>query len=119
MRLVSRTYKQILTVNTKKANNPADFFYLNGQKLNRHFSREDRQMANKYMQRCSTSLVIREKQINTKEIQLHTHSDGCEKGGGKISWQGYAETLGFSDIASGSVEWCSCPGKEFGDSSKS
>ena len=28
MRLVSRTYKQILTVNTKKANNPSDFFFL-------------------------------------------------------------------------------------------
>ena len=75
-------------------------------------------MANRYMQRCSTSLVIREKQIKAKEIQLHTHSDGCVKGWGKISWQGYAETLGFSDTADGNAEWCSCPGKQVGDSSK-
>ena len=59
--LISRIYNEHPQLNNRSQ---ATQFKI-GQRLNRHFSEEDSQMANNHKKRCSTSSVIKEIQIKT------------------------------------------------------
>jgi hypothetical protein len=58
-------YNELKKLNSTK---PSDTIKIYGRKINKDFSTEEYQMREKHLKKCSTSFIIRERQIKTSQI---------------------------------------------------
>jgi hypothetical protein len=88
--LIANIYKELKKLNSRNSNNPIKKW---GTELNKEFSTQEYRRAEKHMNKCSTSLIIREMQIKTT-LRFHltpVRMARIKNSGDSRCWRGCGE----------------------------